>query len=59
VAAPPEGARFERGYEFRSVTGKLLVAARTQWAMLDLASGRIMRVPPEIAAPFLYSERLS
>jgi acyl-CoA thioester hydrolase len=53
VAAPPEGARFERRYEFRDDAGKLLVSARTQWAMLDIASGRIMRVPGEVAAPFL------
>ena len=55
VSSPPEGARFERSYEFRNPAGKLLVAARTQWAMLDLASGRIMRVPAEVAAPFLAS----
>nr|WP_159873898.1 thioesterase family protein [Novosphingobium sp. 9U] len=53
VAAPPEGARFERGYEFRNEAGKLLVTARTQWAILDLASQRIMRVPAEVAEPFL------
>jgi len=53
VAAPPEGARFERRYEFRSAVGKVIVVALTQWAMLDVGSGRIMRVPPEVAAPFL------
>ena len=53
VAAPPSGARFERSYEFRNETGKVIVTARTQWAMLDLSTGRIMRVPPDVAAPFL------
>jgi acyl-CoA thioester hydrolase len=53
VAAPPEGAKFERRYEFRNEAGKLLVAARTQWAMLDIATGRIMRVPVDVATPFL------
>ncbi|MEW9855106.1 acyl-CoA thioesterase [Novosphingobium sp. M1R2S20] len=53
IEAPPEGARFERRYEFRSAAGKILVAARTQWAMLDVESGRIMRVPPDVAAPFM------
>lgn len=53
VEAPPEGARFERRYEFRSAAGKAIVRARTQWAMLDLASGRIMRVPADLAARFL------
>ncbi len=50
---PPEGARFERRYEFRSEAGKLLVSARTRWAMLDLASGRIMRIPADLADIFL------
>jgi acyl-CoA thioester hydrolase len=59
VAAPPEGAKFERRYEFHSKAGKLLVAARTQWAMLDLASERIMRVPTEVAAPFLSGKESS
>ncbi|WP_184242808.1 acyl-CoA thioesterase [Novosphingobium chloroacetimidivorans] len=53
VEAPPEGARFERRYEFRNEAGKLIVAARTQWAMLDIAAGRIMRVPADLAEQFL------
>ena len=53
VAAPPEGARFERSYIFRNEAGKTLVTARTQWAMLDLAARRIMRVPPDLAERFL------
>jgi len=53
VAGPPEGARFERRYEFHNEAGKLLVSARTQWAMLDLATGRLMRVPADVAVPFL------
>jgi acyl-CoA thioester hydrolase len=53
VQAPPEGARFERRYEFRNGAGKVIVAARTQWAMLDIAAERIMRVPDDVAKPFL------
>jgi acyl-CoA thioester hydrolase len=53
VEGLPEGARFERRYEFRNEAGKLIVGARTQWAMLDLASGRIMRVPEDVARPFM------
>lgn len=53
VEGPPEGARFERRHEFRNEAGKLLVSARTQWAMLDLGSGRIMRVPADVAGPFM------
>ncbi len=53
VEAPPEGARFERRYEFRNAAGKVIVKARTQWAMLDLATERVMRVPKDVSARFL------
>jgi acyl-CoA thioester hydrolase len=49
----PSGARFDRLVEFRNPAGKVIVSARSTWAMIDLASGRIMRVPAEVAAPFL------
>ena len=49
----PSGARFERRVEFRNAAGKVIVSARTVWAMIEIASGRLMRVPPEVAAPFL------
>lgn len=49
----PRGARFDRCVEFRDAAGKLLVAARSTWAMLDKASGRLMRVPARVAAPFM------
>jgi acyl-CoA thioester hydrolase len=49
----PRGARFDRCVEFRDGAGKPLVAARSTWAMLDKASGRLVRVPREVAAPFL------
>lgn len=48
----PSGARFDRQVEFRNSAGKAIVSALSTWAMIDLASGRIMRVPPEVAAPF-------
>jgi acyl-CoA thioester hydrolase len=35
--------------------GKFIVRANTTWAMIDRASGRLMRVPAEVAAPFLAS----
>ena len=53
VEAPPEGARFERRYEFRNVAGKVIVSARTQWAMLDQGTQRIMRVPAHLAETIL------
>ena len=31
----------------------LLSEARTTWAIIDKATGRPLRVPPEVAAPFL------
>ena len=49
----PVGARFDRHTAFRDSAGKVLVEARTTWAMIDAASGRLMRVPAEVAAPFL------
>ncbi|RKF22520.1 acyl-CoA thioesterase [Altericroceibacterium spongiae] len=49
----PRGARFTRHYSFTNAGGKEIVRAQTQWAMIDLESGRVMRVPPEVAAPFL------
>lgn len=49
----PRGARFDRCVEFRNAAGKVIVAARSTWAMIDRASGRIMRVPAEVAAPFV------
>ena len=49
----PKGARCDRQMEFTGVDGKPRVRARTTWAVLDKASGRPIRVPPEVIAPFL------
>jgi acyl-CoA thioester hydrolase len=49
----PRGARFDRLMEFVGEDGGIHVRARTTWAILDKASGRPLRVPPEVAAPFL------
>lgn len=61
LADGPHGARFVRHCEFRTLgpdgtPGKVIVRALTTWAMIDLASGRLMRAPPEVAAPFLPAE---
>ncbi len=48
----PTGARFDRCVEFRNGAGKVIVAARSTWAMIDRDTGRLCRVPPEVAAPF-------
>jgi acyl-CoA thioester hydrolase len=53
IAEPPKGARFDRHVAFIGSDGKEKVRAKTTWAMMDKTSGRIMRVPPEVAAPFM------
>ena len=52
ISDPPRGAQFDRNVEFVNETGKAIVRAKTRWAMLDKASGRLVRVPQEVAAPF-------
>ena len=53
VDEPPRGARFNRYMKFTGADGKVRVEAKTTWAILDRATGRLVRVPPEVAAPFL------
>ena len=53
VPEPPRGARFDRHIEFVGADGRPRVRSVTTWAMIDRASGRPLRVTPEIAAPFL------
>lgn len=53
IAEPPKGARFDRHVEFSGPDGKVKVRAKTTWAIVDRASGRVLRVPKEVAAPFL------
>lgn len=49
----PQGARFDRFVEIVGTDGTIRVAARTVWALVELGSMRPMRVPRELAAPFL------
>lgn len=53
VPDPPRGARFDRHMEFIGDDGKPRVRAKTTWAIVEKATGRPLRVPPEVAAPFL------
>ena len=53
VQEPPKGARFNRYMKFTGADGKVRVEAKTTWAILDRATGRLVRVPEEVAAPFL------
>jgi len=55
VGDAPQGARFDRFVEFTGPDGRLCVRAKTQWAIIDKASGRPIRVPAEVVAPFLTS----
>ena len=49
----PSGARFDRYFTFTDAAGKAVVRAKTTWAMVDRQTGRVLRVPAEVAAPFL------
>lgn len=56
VADSPQGARFDRFVEFTGADGKVCVRARTQWAIIDKALGRPIRVPADVVAPFVSQE---
>ena len=53
IPDPPQGARFVRRVEFVNRAGKVIVSARSVWAMIDKASGRPVRIPPAVSDPFL------
>ncbi|MBK6802654.1 acyl-CoA thioesterase [Novosphingobium sp.] len=48
----PTGARFDRRVDFRNAAGKVIVSAKTTWAIIDRPTGRLVRVPREVAEPF-------
>lgn len=52
VGEAPRGAKFDRHVEF-SRDGKVIVRAKTTWAILDRVTGRILRVPKDVAARFV------
>jgi acyl-CoA thioester hydrolase len=53
IGETPRGARSTRFVEFAGADGKVCVRAKTDWAIIDKALGRPIRVPPEVVAPFL------
>ena len=53
IETPPKGAQFDRRVDFIDAAGNMIVRANTTWAMIDKVSGRLARVRPEIAVPFL------
>jgi len=56
VDGPPRGARYARRVEFTDSEGRLLVAALSQWVLIAKANGKLVRVPPELAARFLHDD---
>ena len=56
VGDAPQGARFDRFVEFTGPDEKVCVRSRTQWAIIDKALGRPIRVPADVVAPFLTQE---
>ena len=55
ISEPPKGARFWRNVSFTGADGKIKVVAKTNWAIVDQAKGRPIRVPTELADLFLKS----
>ena len=53
IGEQPRGARSTRLMEFVGADGKVCVRAKTDWAIIDKALGRPIRVPSEVVAPFL------
>ncbi|MFL6830049.1 MAG: acyl-CoA thioesterase [Sphingomicrobium sp.] len=52
VGDAAQGARSVRHVEFAGPDGKVCVRSKTQWAIIDKALGRPIRVPAEVMAPF-------
>lgn len=52
VPGPPRLAKFDRRVVFRNAAGKVIISALTSWVLLDRLTGRIQRVPPDMAALF-------
>jgi acyl-CoA thioester hydrolase len=53
IEKPPKGATFDRRVDFVNTNDKVIVRANTTWAMIEKATGRLVRIRPEIAEPFL------
>ena len=53
IEREPKGAQFDRRVDFVDAKGKVIVRANTTWAMIDKATGRLVRVRPEVSAPFM------
>ena len=56
IDGAPQGAKSDRRVDFHNAGGKVIVSARTTWAMLDKQTQRLVRVRPEVVAPFRADE---
>ena len=54
ISEPPKGARFWRNVSFTGPDDKIKVVAKTNWAIIDQARGRAVRVPSDLADMFLH-----
>ena len=52
IPGEPRGATSLRRVDFTNAAGKVIVSASTTWAMLDRETQRLVRVRPEVIAPF-------
>ncbi|WP_284124127.1 acyl-CoA thioesterase [Parerythrobacter aestuarii] len=52
IPGDARGATSARRVDFRNDQGKVIVSALTTWAMLDRETQRLVRVRPEVIAPF-------
>jgi len=53
VATTPDGPRFDRYVRIDGPDGAMCAQAKTTWCLIEQASGRPKRVPPEIVARFV------
>ena len=53
VAETAEGPRFDRFVRIDGPDGAMCAQARTEWCMIDAASGRPKRVTPDIVERFI------
>lgn len=53
IESEPKGAQFDRRVDFVDAKGKVIVRTNTTLAMIDTITGRLVRVRPEVSAPFM------
>ncbi len=53
VGDKPKGSRFDRFIEFTGPDGKVKVASKSTWVIVDRKTLLVTRLLPEVAAPFL------